>query len=79
MYSTNGSNPRNGAVYNGSFVVPKDASILLAIAYYKPLDLYGEDLKAVIPAFKDPSANSGGKAPEPEIVIDNTKSLKLKK
>ena len=79
MYSTNGSNPRNGAVYNGSFVVPKDASILLAVSYYEPLDLYGAELRAAIPAFNSPSASgSGGKAPEPEIVIDNAKSLKLK-
>lgn len=73
-YSTDGSQPKNGAVYKESFVVPPNASILQAVAYYKPLDWYGEELKVSIPISKDTY-----NAVHPRKTIDVDKNLKLKK
>ena len=69
-YTTDGSNPKEGGIYLEPFAISKDAVLLQAVAYYEPIDLYGEVLSAAIPAL--------GKEPEKEEKkIDNDKPLIL--
>ena len=75
-YSTDGSQPKEGAIYQGPFIVPQNASILQAVSYYKPLELYGEELRAVIPVYHD---DKGDNTSEIKKTIDVNKRLKLNK
>lgn len=71
-YSTDGSNPRGGGIYVAPFIVTKEASLLQAVTYYKPCDLYGEILQQAIPAFGDETGKQ-------EVHVDKDKPLQLKK
>ncbi|MDY5044974.1 DUF499 domain-containing protein [Phascolarctobacterium sp.] len=79
-YSTDGSEPREGAVYNEPFIV-QGGGILQAIAYYEPADLYGELLKDNIPYYEKPadngSSDNGDTPAKPQLVIDESKPLRL--
>ena len=48
-YTTEGSNPMNGGIYNEPFMIEANASILQAVAYYAKCDVYGEVLSVPIP------------------------------
>lgn len=71
-YTTDGSQPMMGASYNEPFIIPKDASILQAIAYYKPMNLPGKELRVDFP--KSQNVNTFVSRN-----IDLDKNLKLKK
>lgn len=72
-YSTDGSEPKNGATYVAPFALNKNSSILQAVAYYKPLDYYGEPLVEAIPDLTKPDN------PKNKVDIDPVKPLFLNK
>lgn len=74
-YSTDGTQPRMGASYKEPFIVPKEASILQAVSYYEPMDLYGEELRVAIPVFQNMNEGISAKYKKS---IDCNKNLKLK-
>lgn len=70
-YTTDGSNPKEGGIYLEPIVINKDAVLLQAVAYYEPIDLYGDVMTATIPAF-------GKETKKEEKKIDSDKELTLK-
>ncbi|WP_297965594.1 DUF499 domain-containing protein [uncultured Anaerovibrio sp.] len=70
-YSTDGSKPQDGAVYNEPFRIPTGARILQAVAYYEKANIYGDILTQPIPVWEP------GAGKQQTVHIDDEKPLIL--
>lgn len=72
LYTTDGSNPRTGAIYQEPFAIPPNGKLLQALSYYEKGDIYGPILAQQLP--KPNNGNGNGAS---TIKIDDEKKLYL--